>query len=142
MGIACVEKLHNFICHEQALLYSCLLTFLVVIDAYPNTATVEQGSTLILVCRVVGVPSTTVLSYQWTCPGGYCDAGGVDPEWAARVQQGNILVVNVRRHNVDSGTYSCSVINTKSAQLVGSASHSFTVESELRIFTTGFTLAV
>ena len=52
----------------------------VVIDAYPNTAMVEQGTTLILVCRDVGVPSTTVLSYQWTCPRGYCDAGAVDPE--------------------------------------------------------------
>ena len=142
MGRACVEKLHSVICHEQVLLYSCLLTFLAVIDAYPNTTTVEQGATLILVCRVVGVPSTTVLSYQWTCPEGYCDAGGVDPEWAARIQQDNFLVVNVRRHNVDNGTYICTVLNTKSAQLVGSASHSLTVESELLIFTTDFTLAV
>ena len=47
-----------------------------VLDAYPNTAMMELGSTLVLVCRVVGVPSTTVLSYQWTCPGGSCDAGG------------------------------------------------------------------
>ena len=81
------------------------------------------------------MPSTTVLSYQWTCPGGYCDAGGVDSEWATRIQQGNILVVNVRRHDADSGTYSCSVVNTNSAQEVGSASHSFTVGSELLIFT-------
>ena len=42
-------------------------THSVVLDAYPNTATMELGSTLDLVCRVVGVPSTTVLSYQWTC---------------------------------------------------------------------------
>ena len=63
--------------------------------SYPNTTEVEQGTTLVLVCRVVGVPSITVLSYQWTCPGGSCDAGAVDPEWAAKVQQGNILVVNV-----------------------------------------------
>jgi len=80
----------------------------VVIDAYPSTAMVEQGTTLVLVCRVVGVPSTTVLSYQWTCPGGSCDAGAVDPEWAAKVQQGNILVVNVRRHD-DGGSYNCTV---------------------------------
>ena len=118
----------------------CLYT--VCIDAYPDLPTLDQGTTLILVCRVVGVPFTTVLSYQWTCPGNYCDAGGVDPEWAARIQQSNILVVNVRRHNVDSGTYTCTVVNTDSAQEVGSASHSLTVESELRILTTGFTLAV
>ena len=79
-----------------------------VIDAYPNTAMVEQGTTLVLVCRVVGVPSTTVLSYQWTCPGGSCDAGAVDPEWAAKVQQGHILVVNARNGS-DNGEYTCTV---------------------------------
>ena len=55
---------------------------------------VEQGTTLVLVCSVVGVPSTTLLSYQWTCPGATSDAGALDPEWAAKVLQGNILVVN------------------------------------------------
>ena len=93
-----------------------LCTYAVVLDACPNTATVKQGTTLVLVCRVVGVPSTTVLSYQWTCPGGSCDAGAVDPEWAAKVQQGNILVVNVRRHD-DGGGYNCTVFN--SSQEVG-----------------------
>ena len=88
-------------------LHLLLTPHAVVIDAYPDTATVEQGTTLVLVCRVVGVPSTTVLSYQWTCPGGSCDAGAVDPEWAARIQQGNILVVNVRNVR-DNGTYTCT----------------------------------
>ena len=104
----------------------------VVIDAYPSTAMVEQGTTLILVCRVVGVPITTVLSYQWTCPGGYCDAGAVDLEWAARIQQDNILVVNV--HNgTDNGTYTCSVVGEieDSTQKVGSAKHKLTVTREL-----------
>ena len=88
---------------------------------------VEQGTTLILVCRVV--PSTTVLSYQWTCPGG-CDAGAVDPEWAARIQQGNILVVNV--HNgTDNGNYTCTVTGVANSQQVGSASHRVAVTSEL-----------
>ena len=102
-----------------------------VIDAYPNTAAVEQGTTLVLVCRVVGVPSTTVrmLSYQWTCPGGSCNAGAVDPEWAAKVQQGNILVVNVRNGN-DAGNYTCTVMDS-STPLV--SIHSVTVTSELCI---------
>ena len=99
-----------------------------VIDAYPNTAMVEQGTTLVLVCRVVGVPSTTVLSYQWTCPGGSCDAGAVDPEWAAKVQQGNILVVNVRNGN-DAGNYTCTVMDS-TTQLT-SQTHSATVTCEL-----------
>ena len=99
----------------------------VVIDAYPNTATVEQGTTLVLVCRVVGVPFTTVLSYQWTCPGGSCDAGAVDPEWAAKVEQGNILVVNVRNGN-DTGDYTCTVMGSNTQ--LASVTHSVTVTSE------------
>ena len=102
--------------------------FAVIIDAYPNTTMVEQGTTLILVCRVVGVPSTTVLSYQWTCPEGYCDAGAVDPEWAARIQQGNILVVNVRTGS-DNGGYACTVM--ANTQQVGTANYTLSVASEL-----------
>jgi len=102
----------------------------VIIDAYPNTAMVEQGTTLVLVCRVVGVPSTTVLSYQWTCPGGSCDAGAVDPEWAAKVQQGNILVVNVRNGN-DGGNYTCTVVEKDSTtQQVGVDVFTLSVASE------------
>ena len=103
--------------------------YTVVVDAYPNTTMVEQGTTLILVCRVVGVPSTTVLSYQWTCPGGYCDAGAVDPEWAARIQQGNILVLNVRNGS-DNGEYICTVVNRDSTQQVGIARYTLSVEGK------------
>ena len=108
-----------------------LVIIIVLIDAYPNTTMVEQGTTLILVCRVVGVPSTTVLSYQWTCPGGYCDAGAVDPEWAARIQQGNILVVNVHNGTSDNGNYTCTVTAEANSQQVGSASHRVAVTCEL-----------
>ena len=75
------------------------------------------------------MPSTTVLSYQWTCPGGYCDAGGVDPEWAARIQQDNVLVVNVRRRNVDNGVYTCTVQGN--TQQVGMDMYILSVASEL-----------
>ena len=104
------------------------MLYTVVIDAYPNTATVKRGTTLVLVCRVVGEPSTTELSYQWTCPGGSCDAGAVDPEWAARIQQDNILVMNVRNGS-DSGTYNCTVI--ANTQQVGTTSFTLTFASEL-----------
>ena len=70
-----------------------------------------------------------MLSYQWSCPGGSCDAGAVDPEWAAKVQQGNILVVNVRNGN-DAGDYTCTVMDTRT-QL--ESTHSVTVTSELCI---------
>ena len=101
----------------------------VVIDAYPNTTVAEQGTTLIVVCRVVGLPSTTVLSYQWTCPGDYCDAGAVDPEWAARIQQDNILVLNVRRADDDNGAYTCTVM--ANTQQVGTATYTLSVAGEL-----------
>ena len=88
---------------------------------------VEQGTTLVLVCRVVGVPFTTVLSYQWTCPGGSCDAGAVDPEWAARIQQDNILVVNVRNGS-NNGAYTCTVVAVrKGTHIVGTESYSLTI---------------
>ena len=118
----------------MTLAYMCFLVLhAVVIDAYPNTATMEQGTTLILVCRVVGVSSTTGLSYQWTCPGG-CDAGAVDPEWAARIQQGNILVVNVHNGS-DNGTYTCNVVGGDSPEKMETASHTLTVTRELCICT-------
>ena len=79
------------------------------------------------------MPSTTVLSYQWTCPGGYCDAGGVDPEWAARIQQGNILVVNVHRQVSDTGVYTCTAQNN--TQQVEKSMYVLTVASELCIIT-------
>ena len=90
----------------------------------------KQGTTLTLVCRVVGVSPTTVPSYQWICPGGYCDAGAVDPEWAARIQQGNILVVNVRNGS-DNGTYTCTAM--ANAQQVGAATYTLSVASEYAI---------
>ena len=70
-----------------------------------------------------------MLSYQWTCPGGYCDAGAVDPEWAARIQQGNILVVNVRNGS-DNGSYNCTVIGEAGKQPLGSASYTLSATSE------------
>ena len=80
------------------------------------------------------MPSTTVLSYQWTCPGDYCDAGGVDLEWAARIQHYNILVVNVRRQNGDDhGMYTCIVQGN--SQQVGTAMYTLSVSSELQLCT-------
>ena len=70
-----------------------------------------------------------MLSYRWTCPGDYCDAGAVDPEWAARIQQDNILVVNVRRANGDNGNYTCTVMNN--TQQVGADTYTLSVASEL-----------
>ena len=62
---------------------------------------------------------------------GSCDAGAVDPEWAAKVQQGNILVVNVCRH-VDGGSYNCTVWD--SSQQVGADSYLLTVAGEYKLY--------
>ena len=77
------------------------------------------------------MPSTTVVSYQWTCPGVSCDAGAVDPEWAAKVQQDNILVVNVRNGR-DAGNYTCSVQDSTPIEL-GRASYSVAVTCEYAV---------
>ena len=80
------------------------------------------------------MPSTTVLSYQWTCPGGSCDARAVGLEWAAKVQQGNTLVVNVRNGN-DDGNYTCTVIEGDSTtQQVGVAIYTLSVPSEYNYY--------
>ena len=76
------------------------------------------------------MPSTTVLSYQWTCPGDYCDAGAVDLKWSARIQQGNILVVNVRTQDDDNGIYTCTVVDRESTQQVGIARYILSVAGE------------
>ena len=78
------------------------------------------------------MPSTTMLSYDWTCPeaGDSCDAGAVDPEWAAKVQQGNILVVNMRNGR-DTGDYTCTVMGSSTP--LASRTHSVTVTGELCI---------
>ena len=64
-----------------------------------------------------------MLSYRWTCPGGYCDAGGVDPEWAARIQQSNVLVVNAHNDS-DRGDYNCTVMN--GTEQLGTANYTLT----------------
>ena len=85
------------------------------------------------------MPSTTVPSYQWTCPGSYCDAGAVDPEWAARMQQGNILVVNVRNSS-DNGDYTCTVM--ANTQQLGTDTYTLSVASEYGDCTVGDTQKV
>ena len=73
-----------------------------------------------------------MLSYQWTCPGAgdSCNAGEVDPMWAAKVQQDNILVVNVRNGN-DNGEYTCTV--RKEMEQVETTGHTLRVAGEYSV---------
>ena len=112
-------------------LVSCVQSFLVVlIDAYPSTSDVRQGTTVILVCRVVGAPSSAVLRYEWTCAGqednGRCDSR-TPPEVSKMYQIGNVLVVNVVRSKIDDGEYTCTVKNQSNVMVGSTARHNLRV---------------
>ena len=98
----------------------------VVIDAYPNTPQVSQGTTVVLVCHVAGVPSDTMVTYQWSCPSYRCNASGlqIDGNITSRRQEGNIVVVDVV-NTTDSGTYTCTVRSSESTVGIGT----YTIDS-------------
>ena len=100
----------------------------VTIDAYPSTQPVPLGTTVVLVCRVVGVPEeSSSASYEWSCPNGDCDIStGTRGSPRSRIVSGNTLTVNVVSKS-DSGKYRCIVSeggNTKTS------SHNMTVSGE------------
>ena len=93
----------------------CLLTeSLTVIDGYTHNSTLTSGESipigkqLILICRVVGLPYGTPLSYTWTCPNGPCEVEGY---YGRKGYNGHILAVNTTSTS-DGGTYTCQVIAT------------------------------
>ena len=109
-------NLYNF-------LYFVQFIHTVVIDAYPNTTQVSQGTTVVLICHVAGVPSDTMVTYQWSCPNYGCNARGLqqsDGNIPSRRQEGNIVVVDVV-NTTDSGTYTCTV--TSSGSSLGSGTY-------------------
>ena len=73
----------------------------VVIDAFPSLE-VEQGTSVVLVCRVVGVLSSDTVSFSWTCPGSSCSTGTVR-------QRDSVLLVDVIDSATHAGTYNCTV---------------------------------
>ena len=67
------------------LFYSCQYVHMyigITIDGYTHNSiftsgdSVPLGAQIILVCRVVGLPYGTPLSYTWTCPNGPCEVEG------------------------------------------------------------------
>ena len=74
----------------------------VVIDSYPPVTTVEQGESIVLVCRVVGVLPVT-LSYSWTCNNGRTCAEGTE------VVSGNRLRIGAISNGLHGGTFTCTV---------------------------------
>ena len=107
--------------------YCCSLTgsLTVMIDSYTQNSTltsgdfVSLGNQFILVCRVVGLPHETPISYTWTCPNGPCEVEGY---YGRKVYNDHILAVNTTSTR-DGGTYTCQVTATGGQE----ATRSFTL---------------
>ena len=75
----------------------------VLIDGYTHNTTldygdtVQLGTTVILVCRVTGIPYGVQTSYRWTCPHGICNIGS------------HILKIPLISTS-DGGDYTCTVL--------------------------------
>ena len=82
----------------------------VVIDGYKvsstlnSPATLTLGTTVILVCRISGIPHGLQTNYHWTCPNGLCQQTG----YAGRKINNNIIAINITSTS-DGGTYKCNV---------------------------------
>ena len=89
----------------------CAGSHTVVIDGYTHNSpltsedSVPLGTQIILVCRVVGLPYGTPLSYTWTCPNEPCEVEGY---YSRKVYNEHILAVNITSAS-DGGTYTCQV---------------------------------
>ena len=99
----------------------------VTVDAYPSTQPVPLGTTVVFVCRVVGIPeSSRALNYEWSCPNGTCDVSSEPPR--SRIVKGNTLTVNVVGE-YDAGEYRCTVTVTEEENSQTS-SYNITVSGE------------
>ena len=82
----------------------------VVIDGYTvnstinSPATLPLGTTVILVCRISGIPHGLQTNYHWTCPNELCQQTG----YAGRKINNNIIAINITSTS-DGGTYTCTV---------------------------------
>ena len=97
-------------------------TVTVVIDGYTHNSiltsgdSVPLGTQIILVCRFVGLPYGTLLSYTWTCPNGPCEIKGYH---GRKVYNEHILAANTTS-TLAGGTYTCQVATTGGQEATGS----------------------
>ena len=86
-----------------------LTTTNVVIDGYTVNSTLNSpanlplGSTVILVCRISGIPHGLQTNYHWTCSNEPCQQTGYE-----RKINNNIIAINITSTS-DGGTYTCNV---------------------------------
>ena len=131
----CVYSLVSYSLFLHYTFFSVVIeSLLAVIDGYTamgnfaNEDEIRLGRQLILVCRVVGLPYGTLLSYTWTCPSGPCEVEGY---YGRKVYNEHILAVNTTSPR-DGGTYTCQVTATGgSVQQETRALFRFTVVGEL-----------
>ena len=108
------HALYTVLCHPPELIR-------VLIDGYTHNSTLTSGNSvplgtqIILVCRVVGLPYGTPLSYTWTCPNGPCEVEG---DYGRKVYNEHILAVNTTSTS-DGGTYTCQVTATGGQEASG-----------------------
>ena len=94
----------------------------VVVDGYTHNSTLTSGDSvplgtqIILVCRVVGLPYGTPLSYTWTCPNGPCEVEGY---YGRKIYNEHILALNITS-TLAEGTYTCQVTATGGQEATGS----------------------
>ena len=83
-----------------------------MIDGYTFSSTLNSpvtrvqplGITVILVCRIGGIPHGLQTNYHWTCPNGPCQQTG----YAGRKINSNIIAINITSTS-DGGIYACTV---------------------------------
>ena len=108
-------------CHTMCTVHMCFWFYMyvgtqslnspdVVIDGYTVSSTLKSpaalplGTTIILVCRLRGIPHGIQTNYHWTCPNEPCQQTG----YAGRKINNNIIAINITSTS-DGGTYTCHV---------------------------------
>ena len=98
-------------------------TVTVVIEGYTYNSiltsgdSVPFGTQIILVCRVVGLPYGTPLSYNWTCTNGYqCET---ERSHVRKIHSNHTLAINITS-TLAGGTYACQVTATGGHEATGS----------------------
>ena len=98
-------------------------TVTVVIDGYTHNSTLTSGDSvplgtqIILVCRVVGLPYGSPLSYTWTCTNGYqCET---DRSHVRKIHSNHTLAISITS-TLAGGTYTCQVTATGGQETTGS----------------------
>ena len=100
-------------------------TVTIVIDGYTHNSILTSGDSvllgtqIILVCRVVGLPYGTPLSYTWTCTNGYqCET---ERSYVRKIHSNHTLAINITS-TLAGGTYTCQVTATGGQEATGSFS--------------------